>query len=149
MWPSGKPMLEQAPGRACGPVERGAHTWAGLLVVLVNPLGIHTGAVCSSETAPPGRYPCWSSSWRSAAHGKDSHWSNLWRTVSHGRDPTLQLGKSVRSPSPKDEEVAETTCDELTTTHISCSPVLLAGRKQRKSGVKLSLERRKGWGKVF
>ena len=41
----GKPTLEQAPGRTCGPVERGAHTRAGLLAGLVTPWGT----------------PCWSS----------------------------------------------------------------------------------------
>ncbi|GAB0186311.1 hypothetical protein GRJ2_001096400 [Grus japonensis] len=43
----GKPTLEQAPGRTCGPMERGAHTRAGLLAGLVTPWGTHAGAVCS------------------------------------------------------------------------------------------------------
>ena len=38
-------MLELAPGRTCGPVERGAHDRAGLLAGLVTPWGT----------------PCWSS----------------------------------------------------------------------------------------
>jgi len=40
-------MLEQAPGRTCGPVERGTHTGAGLLAGLVTPWGTHAGAACS------------------------------------------------------------------------------------------------------
>ena len=40
-------MLEQAPGRTCGPIERGAHGGAGLLAGLVTPWGTHTGAACS------------------------------------------------------------------------------------------------------
>ncbi|GAB0187950.1 epimerase family protein SDR39U1 [Grus japonensis] len=39
--------LEQAPGRTCGPVERGAHARAGLLAGLVTPWGTHAGTVCS------------------------------------------------------------------------------------------------------
>ncbi|PKU39849.1 rna-directed dna polymerase from mobile element jockey-like [Limosa lapponica baueri] len=35
--PHGKPMLEQASGRTCGPLERGAHAGVGLLAVLVTP----------------------------------------------------------------------------------------------------------------
>jgi len=35
--PVGSPLLEQAPARTCGPVERGAHTGAGLLAGLVTP----------------------------------------------------------------------------------------------------------------
>lgn len=45
----GEPMLEHAPGRNCGP-------W-----------GTHAGAVCSQRTAPWGKDPHWSSSWRTAA----------------------------------------------------------------------------------
>ena len=50
--------------------------------------------------------------------GKDPHWRSSWRTVSHGRDPTLEQGKSVRSPPPEEEGAAETMCDELTATPI-------------------------------
>jgi len=71
----------------------------------------------------------------------DPHW-----TVSHGRDPTLDQGQSVRSSPPEEEGVAETTCDELTAAPIPRPPVLLGGRRERKSGVKLSLERRGGVG---
>ena len=45
LWPCGKPMLEQAPGRICRPMERRAHTGAGLLAGLVTPGGTHAGAV--------------------------------------------------------------------------------------------------------
>ncbi|KAK4823757.1 LOW QUALITY PROTEIN: hypothetical protein QYF61_006053 [Mycteria americana] len=65
-------------------------------------------------------------------------------SVSHGRDPTLEQGKSVRSPPPEEEGAAETTSDELTATSTPRSPVLLAGRRWRKLGVKLSLGRREG-----
>ncbi|GAB0208359.1 AN1-type zinc finger protein 5-like [Grus japonensis] len=37
--PHGKLALEQAPGRTCGPMERGAHAGAGLLAGLVTPWG--------------------------------------------------------------------------------------------------------------
>ncbi|CAM9967432.1 unnamed protein product, partial [Bubo scandiacus] len=49
----------------------------------------------------------------------------LWRTVSCGRDPTLEQGKSVRSPSPEEEGATETMCDELTTTPIPHTPAQL------------------------
>jgi len=49
----------------------------------------------------------------------------------------------------EEEGVAETTCDELTPMPIPCPPALLAGRKWRKSGVKLRVGRREGWGNVF
>jgi len=45
--PMGDPALEQTPGRTCGPMERGAHTGAGLLAGLVTPWGTHAGAACS------------------------------------------------------------------------------------------------------
>jgi len=45
--------------------------------------------------------------------------------VSHGRDPTLEQGKSVRSPAPEEAGATETTCDELTVTPIPCSPAPL------------------------
>jgi len=46
-------------------------------------------------------------------------------TVSHRRDPTLEQGKSVTSPPPEEEGVAETKCDELMTTSIPLPPVPL------------------------
>ncbi|KAK4830312.1 hypothetical protein QYF61_009817 [Mycteria americana] len=46
---------------------------------------------------------------KNCSHGKDSHWRSLWRTVSCGRDPTLEQGKSVRSPPSEEEGAAETT----------------------------------------
>ncbi|GAB0208755.1 AN1-type zinc finger protein 5-like [Grus japonensis] len=49
---------------------------------------------------------------------------DLWR-----KEPTLEQGKSGRSPPPEDEEAAETTCDELTVIPIPCPPVLLGGRR--------------------
>jgi len=52
-------MLKQAPGRSCGPKERGAHAGAGLLAGLVSPWGTRTGAV-HKEPHPMGRTPCWS-----------------------------------------------------------------------------------------
>jgi len=45
--PIGNPMLEQAPVRTCGPMERGAHAGAGWLARLVSPWGTHAGAACS------------------------------------------------------------------------------------------------------
>ena len=39
----------------------------------------------------------------------------------------LEQGNDERSPPPEDEEVAETTCDELTVTPIHRPPVRLRG----------------------
>jgi len=41
--------------------------------------------------------------------------------------PRLEQGKSVRSPPPEEEGVAETTCDELITVPIPCSLLCLVG----------------------
>ena len=59
----------------------------------------------------------------------------------------LEQGKHVRSPPPEEEGAAETMCDELTQTPIPRPPAPLGGGGGReKSGVKLSLGRREGWG---
>jgi len=50
-------MLEQAPGRTCGPMERGAHDGADLLAGLVTLWGTHAGAVCPEGVHPMGRTP--------------------------------------------------------------------------------------------
>jgi len=47
-------MLEQASGRTCDSMERGAHAGPGLLAGLVTLRGTHTGAVCE-ELQPMGR----------------------------------------------------------------------------------------------
>jgi len=50
-------VLEQAPARTCGPVERGAHAGAGLLAELVTPWTTQAGAwaetTCDELTATP------------------------------------------------------------------------------------------------
>jgi len=53
----------------------------------------------------------------------------LWRTLSCERDLMLEQGKSVRNPRPEEEAVAETMCDELTTTPIPVPPAPLGGRR--------------------
>jgi len=65
---------------------------------------------------------------------------------SHERDPMLEQGQSVRSSPPEEEGAAETTCDELTTTPIPCSPALLLRGEVENLGVKLGSGRREGWG---
>jgi len=47
--------------------------------------------------------------------------------VSHERDLVLEQGKSVRSPPPEEEGVAETTCDELTANPTPGPPAPLTG----------------------
>jgi len=44
---------------------------------------------------------------------------------------TLEQGKSVSSPPPEEEAVAETTCEKLTTTPIPRPSALLSGRRER------------------
>ena len=78
------------------------------------------------KAVTPWESPRWSSSWRTAVRGKDSRWRSSWRADPRGRDPTLEQGKSVRSPPPEEEGAAETMCDELTTTPIPAP--LRAGR---------------------
>jgi len=46
-WAHGEPMLEQAPGSTCGPMEIGAHTGAGLLAGLLAPWGTDARAASS------------------------------------------------------------------------------------------------------
>jgi len=61
----------------------------------------------------------------------------------------LEQQKSVRIPPPEEEGAAETTCDELTVTPIPRPPAMLDARGRgggRGMGVKLSPERREGWG---
>jgi len=40
----------------------------------------------------------------------------------------MKQRKSVSSPPAEEERVAETMCDELTTTPITCPPSVLGGR---------------------
>ncbi|GAB0188839.1 hypothetical protein GRJ2_001349200 [Grus japonensis] len=49
----GKPMLEQVPGRTCGPVERGAHARAGFAGRTCDPVGDPT----LEQFAPEGLHP--------------------------------------------------------------------------------------------
>lgn len=67
------------------------------------------------------------------------------RPSSMGMTPLLEQGKSVRRPPCEEKVVAETTCDEMTVTAVSCPPELLRGEKtQFRSEVEL--ERKEGEG---
>ena len=119
----------------------GAHTAAGLLAGLVIPWGTHAGAVCSWKTARHGRDPCWSSSWRTAACGKDSHWRSLWwRSVvggaTHWSRGGVWGGRSSR------ENKWWIDCNPHSPSHCATS-----GEEAENTGVKLSPEKREGWGK--
>ncbi|KAK4832415.1 hypothetical protein QYF61_023094 [Mycteria americana] len=59
-------------------------------------------------------------------------------------DPTLEQGKSGRSPPPEEEGAAETMCDELTTAPIPHSPVPLVGEEVDKIWSKVKLGKKKG-----
>ena len=114
LWPHGKPVLEQAPVRTCGPMRDPC--WSSLFL-----------RHCGKDW-------CWSSSWRTAAHGKDSHGKSTWRTVSYGRDPRLEQEKSIRSPPSERKRATETTCDELAATPIPCPLALLVEEEVEKIG---------------
>lgn len=43
----GKPVLEETPGRTCGPMETGAHAGSALLAGLVTPWRTQAGSVHS------------------------------------------------------------------------------------------------------
>lgn len=82
-------------------MERGAQTGAGFLAGLVTP----QGAVL--KDCAHGRDSFLSSLCRTVACGKDTHWGSLWRTIFHEKHPTLEQGKSMKSPLPEDKDPAE------------------------------------------
>ena len=78
--------------------------------------------------------------------GKDLSWRNSRRADPRGRDPTLEQGKSVRSPPPEEEGAAETTRDELTAAPIP-APGAAGGEEVEASGAELSPGTREGRGR--
>ena len=111
-------------------MERGAHAGAGLLSGLVT-----RGGPTLEQSVPEGLQAA-----------ERTHTGEVHGGLSPvGGTPHWSRGR-VRSPAPEEEGAAETRCEELTPTPIPCPPVLLAGRRQRKLGVKLCLGRRQGWG---
>lgn len=88
-WLHWKPVLEQALGRTCDSMQRGAHAGASSLSGIVTPSRTHAGTGCSWRTTPLAEAVL-------AAHGKDSHSGNSWMTVFCGRDPTLENGKALK-----------------------------------------------------
>jgi len=92
-------MLEQAPARTCGPVERGAHAGAGLLARACDSVGD----------------PRWSSLFLKSC----SPWQGptLEQFVAEGLYPMGRTHAGAGAES-KEDGVAETACDELTTTPI-------------------------------
>lgn len=58
------------------------------------------------------------------------------------KDSKLEQGKDVRSPPHVEQDAAERTRNELTTTPILCPPVMLVREEVENLGVKLRLGRR-------
>lgn len=120
-WPHGNPVLKEAPGRTCGPIEREAHTGAGFLLGLVTLWVIphwrrlflkdmeetHGGAV--HEVQPVRMTQSGEVFLGLSPMGGTSSWSR----------------KSLRSPAHEEERMAETTCDELASTPILCPCTVL------------------------
>jgi len=111
----------------------------------VTPLGARAGAGSWQELWPRGeRSPCWSRfAGRACDPVGDPSWSSLFlkdctlwegpmlghfmKNCSLWEGLTLEQGRSVRSPPPEEEGVAETTSGELTATPMPCPPVPCAG----------------------
>ena len=70
----GKPVLEQAPGGTCDPMERGAQAGAGLLAGPMTPRGTHAGAV-GEELQPVGRTNVGEVRGGLTPVGRTPHWS--------------------------------------------------------------------------
>lgn len=84
------------------------------------------------------------------SRGKDSHWKILWGTFSCGRGPTLEHGRSVRSPPHVEKGAAEAACDELTTALIPHHPALLGeGGQGREIVSKVPSGKKRGGEVVF
>jgi len=76
----------------------------------------HTGAV-HEEMQPVGK----------------THVGEVCEELSSARGTfMLEQGKSVRSPPPEEEGVAETTCDELTVTPFPYSPCAAGEEEEEK-----------------
>ncbi|PKU42348.1 suppression of tumorigenicity 5 protein isoform x4 [Limosa lapponica baueri] len=121
-WSKRSPRWSRFADRTCD--SMGDPHWSSLFLKHCTPWGTLAGAV-SEELQPMGR----------------THIGEIHGGLSHGRNPTLEYGKSVRSPPPEEEGAAETTGDELTTTPIARPTAPLRVRKERKSEVKGGRER--------
>jgi len=128
--PVGSPVLEQAPGRTCGPRERGPQARAGLLAGLVTSRGIHAGAACSCRIAPLVRTHTGVCREDLQPMGR-IHVGKFCGELSPMRETSCWSGERVKSPLLEEEGAAETMCDELTVTPIPRPPVLLGGRRKR------------------
>ena len=104
--------------------EGGAHAGAGFLARL----GTHAGAACSWSTAPNGRTHA-GAVWEELQPVGRTHFGEVCEGCLPQEGPTLEQGKSVRSPPPEEEGAAEITRDELTTTPIPHPPAPLRGRR--------------------
>ena len=122
-------MLEQVPGRTCGPMERGAHARAGLVAWLMTlwgttleqpiPEGLHPVGRTHAGALPEELQPVGS-----------THVGEVCGKLSPVRGTfMLEQEKSVRSLPPEEEGVVETMRDELTVTPIPRPPAPLGGRR--------------------
>lgn len=88
-------MLECVPGRSCGPMERGVHSRAGLLADHVPTL---------EQPVPKGLHPMEETqAWAINKELQPVGRTQKFMENSCAGDPTVEQGKSVRSPSHEDE----------------------------------------------
>jgi len=72
--------------------------------------------------------------------------ANLVKNCLPWAGPHAGAGAECEESSPEEEGVAETTCDELTTTHIPHPPAPLGGRRDRKIWSKVKHGKKRGEG---
>jgi len=82
---------------------------------------ILAGAMAPWREEPTPEHVCWQNLWPYGGPMLEQFMEDclLWK------GPTLEQGKSVRSPPPEEEGVAESSCDELTAGPVPRPPALL------------------------
>jgi len=99
-------MLEQATGMTCGSKERAAHAGAGLVAGLVTPW----------KGPPLGQFVKNCSSWEGLRLEQFMENCLPWE------GPQAGAGAECDTSSPEEEEVAGTTCEELTAAPVPPPP---------------------------
>ena len=130
-------MLEQAPGRTCGLVER-SPCWSRFAGRTCDPVGDPCWSSLFPKVCTPWEGPTLEQFMTNCSPWEGLRLEKLAEDCLPWVGPHAGAGEGCEESSPEEEGAAETGSDELTATPIPRPPVLLEGEEGEKWGVKLS-----------
>ena len=145
LWPRGEPALEQAPGRTCGPMERGAHAGASFAGRTCDPAGDPRWSSLCLKGCTPWEEPTLENFMKNCTPWERLMLEKFVENCLLWEEPHAGAGEECKESSSWGGSGRDSV---WWSDHSPHSPptCVAQGEEGENSGVKLSPGRREGWG---